>query len=94
MTDNTRRKSFTNPSKNDVEITKITKRKAIAKLLAFAVSTGTVFVHNFQNPVCMATFCRSLSRVFLSSVLGNCDIVNSYSIQAFRFATLYSNPFG
>ena len=47
-------------------------------LKIFAVSTCTATVHIFQNLICTAAFCRSLSHAFSPCVHGRCDVVNSY----------------
>ena len=42
------------------------------------VSTCTAVVHIFQNLICTAAFCRSLSHAFSTCVHGRCDVVNSH----------------
>ena len=47
-------------------------------LKILAVSTCVAAVHIFQNLICMAAFCRSLSHAFSPCVHHRCDVVNSH----------------
>ena len=56
-----------------------------------AVSACTAAVHNFQNPIYTAAFCRSLPRAFSTFCAGHIcdlDVVNSHLLQIFKFATV------
>ena len=60
-------------------------------LKSLDMSTCTTVVHIFQNLICTATFCCSLSHAFSPYVHDRCNVVNSHLlITNFRFATVKS----
>ena len=86
---------------NNFQVAKFSLRVLVSFSLIFwqvqpgvaceSVALCAAAIHNFQNPICTAAFCRSLPRAFSPFCVRHiCDLdaINIHLLQIIRFATV------